>query len=64
MDIALFFLFLETLWNIYILATPLGSTHNLCIMMTVQFLLHFWATICKTVCPVLPDRCLSGHVCL
>ena len=25
---------------------------------------NFWATVCKTVRPMLSDRCLSSHVCL
>jgi len=27
-----------------------------------QFSAHFWATVCKTVCPMLSDRCLSCPV--
>jgi len=26
--------------------------------------MDFWATVCKTVRPMLSDRCLSCHVCL
>jgi len=29
----------------------------------VRFLKHFWATVCKTVRPMLSDRCLSCPVC-
>ena len=25
----------------------------------VRYSVHFWASVCKTVCPMLPDRCLS-----
>jgi len=30
----------------------------------IEGCIHFGATVCKTVCPVLSDHCLSLHVCL